>query len=378
MTRPPSRRSTSSTPTELGDLLLVAGANHTIGREANDASGTLEQHNPSDRADPEDQQAITRVAAVGYDPDGDHRGRAPAGYASHKPTFDAFFAKHLFDPTTDWSWDAALAAGYNEGNFWSYRRVIARPNFTVPIEEVSLINYTCNDYKGGALLGVSAAEREQHLAAAKNLTACLVHYLQNDIPRQDGSGLGYWGLRLRPDIAGTTDGYALRPYIREARRLKSIGRVWEWHVGVEARNGQSTAAQFRDSVGTGHYWLDIHGGPVEPHSVWEECYPYQVPLMALIPNNRNNLLAGGKCLGVSHVANGAYRLHPTEWTIGEAAGIVAHCAIAWGETPKHIRNTPVRLARVQELLTHLGGQMSWPTEVATKWKGLKTLEAMHQ
>lgn len=307
--------------TELGDVLPVVGATFTIGREANNVSGRVELHNEHSYANQLDQQAITWSAAVGYRPGGDYRSRAPAGYAKHKAAFDEFFAANLFDPTRDYAWDQGP-------NFWQYRRVIARSQFTVPIEEVTLLNYPCNDYTAGPVLGVSAAERLEHLVAARNLTACLVHYLQNDIPRADGTGTGYRGLRLRPDITGTQDGFAAAPYIREARRLVSIGRVREWHVGVDARRalGSNRAATFADAVGTGHYWLDVHAGPADRKGVWKECYPYQIPFMALIPTNRSNLLAGGKCVGVSHVVNGAFRLHPTEWAVGEAAGIAAHCA----------------------------------------------------
>ena len=33
-----------------------------------------------------------------------------------------------------------------------------------------------------------------------------------------------------------------------------------------------------------------------------------------------NLLPACKNLGVTHITNGCYRLHPVEWNIGEAAG----------------------------------------------------------
>ena len=40
-----------------------------------------------------------------------------------------------------------------------------------------------------------------------------------------------------------------------------------------------------------------------------------------------NLIGAGKAIGTTHITNGAYRLHPVEWNIGEAAGhLAAHCA----------------------------------------------------
>ena len=43
----------------------------------------------------------------------------------------------------------------------------------------------------------------------------------------------------------------------------------------------------------------------------------------MIPVRVENLLPGGKNLGVTHITNGAFRLHPVEWNVGEAAGILA-------------------------------------------------------
>jgi len=36
-----------------------------------------------------------------------------------------------------------------------------------------------------------------------------------------------------------------------------------------------------------------------------------------------NLLPACKNLGVTHITNGCYRLHPVEWNIGEAVGALA-------------------------------------------------------
>jgi hypothetical protein len=33
-------------------------------------------------------------------------------------------------------------------------------------------------------------------------------------------------------------------------------------------------------------------------------YPFQIPLGALLPVRVDNLTAGGKCLGVTHITNG--------------------------------------------------------------------------
>lgn len=351
--------------TELGDLLPLTGSNHTIGREAN----TDELHNEATVPDPADQQAFTAVLAVGYNRQGgDHTIPRPAGYGIHRPQFDAWFAQpgKVFDPTHDHPWSASP-------NLWQYRRVAAHSEMVsgALVEEVGLLNIHPNDYKGGVILGVDEATRAASLVASRELSLSLLYYLQTDIPRPD-DGHGYPALRLRPDVSRTPDGVAAHPYIREGRRMVTLGRIWEWHVGVDnrvARLGKPaeelTAAQFTDSVGTGHYWLDVHGGPVEPDGWNLRCYTYQIPLMALIPVNVDNLLAGGKCLGTSHITNGAYRLHPTEWSVGEAAGVIAAYCAENGIDPAAARAT--RLSTVQSLLRGQGFQLEWPTSLRSRW-----------
>ena len=103
-----------------------------------------------------------------------------------------------------------------------------------------------------------------------------------------------------------------------------------------ARDGRPPEP-FRDSCGIGKYHMDIHptnackkvrpdGAGVSFHS--------QIPPGALIPQNSRNLIAAAKNIGTTHLTNGAYRLHPIEWNVGEAASSLAafclehHCAPA--------------------------------------------------
>lgn len=50
------------------------------------------------------------------------------------------------------------------------------------------------------------------------------------------------------------------------------------------------------------------------------------PLGAMIPMRVKNLLPGGKNLGVTHITNGAFRVHPVEWNVGEIDPGVARMA----------------------------------------------------
>jgi hypothetical protein len=73
------------------------------------------------------------------------------------------------------------------------------------------------------------------------------------------------------------------------------------------------------------------------------------------------LLPACKNLGVTHITNGCYRLHPVEWNIGEAAGaLAAHC-LNRNLAPRQVRNTPEHLADFQHLLANqLGIVLEWP------------------
>ena len=52
----------------------------------------------------------------------------------------------------------------------------------------------------------------------------------------------------------------------------------------------------------------------------------------VLPRRVENLLPACKNLGVTHLTNGCYRLHPVEWNIGESAGMLAAEALGLGTT----------------------------------------------
>ena len=231
---------------------------------------------------------------------------------------------------------------------------------------MSLINWPQNDYWLGNLHEVSDAEAARHLQRGKQLSLSLLYWMQTAAPRPDGKQ-GWRGLRLRRDVTGTEDGLAKYPYIRESRRIEAEFTVVEEHVGTEARmkaTGQPrdlvTAEPFADSVGVGSYRIDLHPSSGGDNYVDVSSLPFQIPLGSLIPKRVENLLAGCKNLGVTHITNGCYRLHPVEWNIGEAAGAVAAHAVATKTPPRRIRNDKKLLAGFQAKLEAQGVEMHWP------------------
>ena len=94
--------------------------------------------------------------------------------------------------------------------------------------------------------------------------------------------------------------------------------------------------------------------------------PYEIPLGALIPKDSDNLLAASKDIGTTHITNGAYRLHPTEWAIGEAAAAAVVWSLKYHTTPKKIDANPEELKGLQRWLVQHGQPVFWFDDVTLK------------
>jgi FAD dependent oxidoreductase len=127
-----------------------------------------------------------------------------------------------------------------------------------------------------------------------------------------------------------------------------------------AHNDGPRARRFHDSCGIGHYGIDIHrGGAGGQSAVSLETRPFQIPLGALIPRRVTNVLAAGKNLGVTHVTNGAFRVHPVEWNIGEAAGALAAFCVRERCLPRQVQQDSRRLRAFQRELLAAGVPLFW-------------------
>jgi len=359
--------------TELGDLLELAGVEHVYGAEGRDETGEL--HAP-ETADPTDQQAVSWCFALDHLPGEDHTVDKPARYAHWRDHHDPFW------PGPQLSWDdiepiglarrtRPIFAGDSDEPFvhdlWHYRRVLARRQYTEGAfaSDITMVNWPQIDYWEAPLLGVDETARQAALDASRELSLSFLYWMQTEAPRYDG-GTGYPGLRLRPDVMGTEDGLAKAAYIRESRRIKAEFTVVEQHVGVQARTGDNGSAIFHDSVGIGHYRIDLHPSTSGRTYVDIESYPFQIPLGALIPVRVENLLPANKNIGTTHITNGCYRLHPVEWSIGEAVGALAAYCLTGGVTPHKVRADQTHLADYRRLLTaELGVTLAWPESVRT-------------
>jgi hypothetical protein len=356
--------------TELGDLFPLAGVEFVTGFEAKAETGEL---HGAERAQPENQQSFTCCFAMDFVPGADHTIDRPAEYdfwRDYVPKLTPAWPGKMFGDATDPVTLKARKFIFDPTDagqgFWVYRRIADARNFRPGLYPggMTLVNWPQNDYWLGNLIGVTPGEAAEHVARAKQLSLSLLYWLQTEAPRPDGKA-GWKGLRLRPDVVGTADGLAKYPYIRESRRIRSEFTVVEAHVGTDARRkalGREdvTAERFADSVGVGSYRIDLHPSTGGDNYIDVSSLPFQIPLGALIPRRVENLLPACKNLGVTHITNGCYRLHPVEWAIGEAAGALASFCLGRKTTPRGVRNTPKLLKDFQAFLTAQGVEIDWP------------------
>lgn len=361
--------------TELGDLLPLTGTEYITGTESR--SQTNELHAP-EKADPDNHQAFTLCFAMSYDPGADHTIERPADYdhwRNYEPKMDPPWAGKLIDlnysnPRTLEPKDLGFhPEGKKTGdllNLWNYRRIINRANFLPGTYsgDTTIVNWPQNDYFPGNLIDVDEATFQKHIEDATQLNLSLFYWLQTEAPRPDG-GQGWSGLRLRGDVMGTENGMAKYPYIREARRIKAVFTVLEEHVGAENRKmvagpeaGQKSA-DFFDSVGTGYYHIDLHPSSNGNNYIDFPSLPFQIPLGCLLPERVNNLLPANKNIGTTHITNGCFRLHPVEWSIGEAVGMLAVYAHQKKVPPRAVRERKDLLADFQDWIRGQGLETHW-------------------
>ena len=349
--------------TELGDLLPLTQTAWVSGSESREETG---EPSAKARAAPHNNQAFSLCFAMSY-----HEGE---DWTIEEPSDYAFWREFVPALTPAWSGPLLRLSGlsprtlqpvhYNfqpnqEPNqafagLWTYRRIRHLENFTPGTfdSDITLVNYPQIDYLLGDLLHVSLEEQQKLIAAAKNQSLSFLYYLQTE--------LGFKGLKLRPDITGTQDGLAKRPYIRESRRIKAEFTIKEQHVSAVHRPGQVYAETFEDSVGIGFYRIDLHPSVGGDNYVDVESLPFQIPLGALIPEKMDNLLPACKNIGTTHVTNGCYRLHPIEWNIGEAVGYLVGYCLEHDLSPRVVRNSPSHLRAFQQHLEEQGLELQWP------------------
>lgn len=355
--------------TELGDLLELGKIESVIGAESRAETGEpLAVDGP---AEPHEQMIFTHVFALDHLPGEEHIIPKPRDYdfwkqtKSHRGDFPKLTLPDLFGAKHDHLGRVPKPGSY-VASTWNFRRVLCQSNF-VPGAfpcDVTVAIWPTNEYHLGVLCGVSPEERRKHLEAARQLSLSTIHWLQTEAPNPATGGQGYPGLRPRGDIFGTDDGLAQAPYIRESRRIKAEFTVLEQHFRTDLPETKNGPLKYHDSVGLSGYRVDIHkptapGKPSITEVAHGKHWLQQIPLGSLIPVRVENLLPACKNLGVTHVTNGAFRVHPTEWNIGESAGALAAFCVDRKLSPRQVRNTAAHLTDFQRQLERQGVELDW-------------------
>ncbi len=342
--------------TEMGDLLPLAGVPYSVGSEARSETG--ESH-AAEKPNPACVQSFTYPFVAEHREGENNRIAKPPQYEKFRDG-QPFGLRMNYQVEFGWKGpftykvfgdDPPVPNNMSPGPFFSWRRLLAAKNFTGSYarRDVSLFNWPRQDYHDESVLDKEPAAAARILQQAKRVSMAFLYWMQTDIPRDDLQGAGYPGIALRKEMMGSADGLSLYPYIRESRRLKAAVRVLQHDIVAEQQAG-SRARWFADSVATGFYMVDIHPCGANERGRMMMPKPFQLPIGAMIAPNVRNFLPAGKNISVTHITNGAFRLHPIEWSVGEAAAVIASLSIQSGAAPA---------ARVQEELAKGGAPVVW-------------------
>jgi hypothetical protein len=347
--------------TEMGDLLPQAKIPYVVGSEAKSDTGEPDAPAAANAScvqsftypfviEHSDHVAAPAAKPVDYDRILERQGFSLRVNYPAEFGWKGLFQYHMFGD------DPPVPNNMSPGPFFSWRRLLDARNFSSGVaHDIALMNWPRQDYSAESPLDRDPGELAAIFQRAKQTSAAFLYWLHRDVPRDGGTGSGYPELTMRPDLMGTTDGMSKYPYIRESRRMIARGKVTEQDIVDEFQKGPR-ARQYPDSVGTGFYMVDIHPCGANEHGRMRMPKPFQIPMSALLPREPVNFLPASKNLGVTHLTNGAFRLHPIEWNVGEAAGVIASLWLEHGKEP--------RASDVQHVLALQGVPMVWFDDVS--------------
>lgn len=346
--------------TDLGDLLpLCAGLAWTIGAES--FADTQERDAPPE-AHPEWIQPITVPIALELRPAGEsHPIVKPDGY--EQIVIDQNF--HVVDGDIN---SVITVKPPGSETVWDYRRYVDKRNFADPDYacDRSTLNVGSNDYQAATIPTGDAQQDAAIIEQARTVSIAFAYWLQTDVEHDDDpTQKGYPNLMVRTDAFDRDDGTAPAPYIRESRRIDAEERIVRQDIDpADLPPGSVRAKMFADSCGIGFYGIDVHpatGPGTEEHNFG--TLPFQIPLGSLLPKSLSNFVAGCKNIGATHLTSGAYRVHPVEWAIGEAAGVLAAFCTTQNIAPKDTYKDPARVVALQTRVLERGAPIFWWADV---------------
>ncbi len=149
---------------------------------------------------------------------------------------------------------------------------------------------------------------------------------------------------LRDNVAGFKDSYVSQLsgqlWPRESRRLRGLATLDEADV-AESRKRD-------DGIAKGTCFIELRS-PVpgdlkaeagfewdQPRSLYGQDIEYDIPYGSLVPEAVDGLLVAGRCMSVSHVAQGSTRMQITSMACGQAAGTAAAACVEQGREPRDL------------------------------------------
>lgn len=337
--------------TEVGDVIVLSGADYTIGREQTSEAFTDDGRPPV--IDEHGSQAFVFVFCMSTHEKNDPENDVRAAW----PGLDAYY-------------DEQVRTFYSLGNFtfnkvWSYRRLhtTGKPHDYdgVHLGDVTMQNWNPgNDYPYGTFFKTRDELTEElhdwrggvrldQIAAAELHAIGFYFYMKEKKTTTFDTRLARGA--MRENMMDTPHGLAKYPYLRCTRRIVGLDnfRITSREFTDTRGSGYKGGGSFRyfDSVGIGSYASDVHATKISqgmnPHP--EQPAPFYIPYRSLASRNVRNLLASGKNIAATYVTNSAYRLHPIEWATGTAAGAAANLMLEQGVTNEAL----VELPRLREL-----------------------------
>ena len=148
--------------------------------------------------------------------------------------------------------------------------------------------------------------------------------------------------------------------IRETRRIRCVYRM--------TFQNYLHNAEFEDEIGRYCYPIDIHASSVEEQPDYADLYAkgygkgksYGISYRALLPENTENVLVCGRCIGAERSMMGSLRVMPACFITGAAAGAAAAEAVHSHSTVREIQ-----IGKLQERIrslekaasAHVGGRV---------------------
>lgn len=351
---------------EFGDGLALAGMPYRLGQEGR---GEFNEPSAPEEPRPDWVQSFTYCFVVRWQPEGPHNlVERPAEYDYFKSLGEYTLNYDYPEPRGVVTYKVFTRAPNSGGPFWTYRRMIdsaafsGNPHYS---QDLSMINWRGNDFHEENPVDQPLDEQVRILRRGKDFAQGFLYWLQNECPRDDGSGFGYPEMQLEPGACASDDGFALHPYIRESRRLVSDFTLTENHVrALPDQPGLKWQEEFADTVGLGLYSIDIHPAKGEKMTL-SPALPYHIPLGAYIgAAGPTNVLPAAKNFGATRLALASARMHPIEWQVGEVAGELAAFALRSQKSPREIRENQALLQAFQARLGEAGIPIRW-SEIIT-------------